>query len=130
MARYRDIPRYPEFLSPTAIAQQDASRLHPNITPERTIVRHAEAVPRLECFPLETLDSESMAHSAELLLAALDREPLYTLVSGIKPVSEGFWSSRFRVSPQKQRRSKRYRKRCRHGGAVCLPSGHDLCSKI
>lgn len=68
-------------------------------TQTQVIKRHEEAVPRESCFPLEKLSPDVRALSEKLLLTAMDREALFTIVGGIKPVSEGFWTSRFRVSP-------------------------------
>ncbi|MFN7172618.1 MAG: hypothetical protein ACK4P3_07535, partial [Fimbriimonadaceae bacterium] len=48
-------------------------------------------VPREQCFPVEALGAEDRAIAEELLLAALDREALYTIVGGIKPMSSGFF---------------------------------------
>ncbi|HBE70047.1 MAG TPA: hypothetical protein DDW52_18020 [Planctomycetaceae bacterium] len=63
------------------------------------ITRHIDAVPRAECFPIESLPEDLQTLSRELLLEALDSEALYTFVGGIKPISEGFWSEYFQVSP-------------------------------
>ncbi len=49
-------------------------------------------VPREDCFPLERLPT-ALRHEAEaLLLEAMDREALYTIVGGLKPMSGG-WGS-------------------------------------
>ncbi|MEM8735339.1 MAG: hypothetical protein AAGG44_13995, partial [Planctomycetota bacterium] len=61
------------------------------------IQTHRDAVPRNACFPLETLDESSRHLSKKLLLDALDSEALFTLVGGIKPVSEGFFDTWFQV---------------------------------
>ncbi|MFN3190018.1 MAG: erythromycin esterase family protein [Aureliella sp.] len=58
---------------------------------------HRDAVPRAECFPVETLEESSRSLSKKLLLDALDSEALFTLVGGIKPVSEGFFDTWFQV---------------------------------
>jgi hypothetical protein len=51
---------------------------------------HAQ-VPREQCFPVDSLNTEDRAVAEELLLAALDREALYTIIGGIKPMSSGFF---------------------------------------
>lgn len=61
--------------------------------------RHPDAVPRQDCFPLESLSPEDRSLSEKLLLDALDSEALYTLVGQLKPVSEGFFQARFRIDP-------------------------------
>lgn len=48
-------------------------------------------VPRGQCFPVESLNAEDRAIAEELLLEALDREALYTIIGGIKPMSSGFF---------------------------------------
>lgn len=63
------------------------------------IVRHRDAVPLCECFPVSRLAEADQLESRKLLLKALDSEALYTLVGGDKPVSEGFYSTRFRIAP-------------------------------
>ncbi len=63
------------------------------------IVRHPEAVPLCECFPVSSLEEADQLESRKLLLKALDSEAIYTLVGGDKPVSEGFYSTRFRIAP-------------------------------
>lgn len=65
----------------------------------RCVLRHPQAVRACECFALETLSAEDQAFSRQLLLKALDSEALFTLAGGVKPVSEGFFSTRFRVDP-------------------------------
>lgn len=52
----------------------------------------ARGVPRDACFPFERLSPAVRAEAETLLLQALDTEALYTLVSGLKPVSSGFAS--------------------------------------
>src|SRR5262249_1365845 len=47
----------------------------------------ARAVPRAECLPADQLPPELRAKSEELLLQMLDREGLYTLVGGLKPIT-------------------------------------------
>ncbi len=62
--------------------------------------RHPDAVPRRDCFPLETLsDPELRKLSNKLLQDAMDSEAIYTLLAIAKPVSEGFWNTRFRIAP-------------------------------
>jgi hypothetical protein len=46
-------------------------------------------VPRSECFPIETLVPADRAVAEEWLAGALDREALFTLAAGIKPISSG-----------------------------------------
>ncbi len=64
----------------------------PTDEPGRLCPRHPQAVPRMECFPIERLPDEERHLSETILLRALDREALFTLVGGVKPVSDGFWS--------------------------------------
>ncbi len=64
-----------------------------------SIRRHPEAVPRDKCFPVESLPESSRSLSKSLLLDALDSEALYTIVGGLKPVSEGFFDTWFQVEP-------------------------------
>jgi hypothetical protein len=45
------------------------------------------AVPQAECFPFERLEPRLQARARRLLLAALDREALFTLVGPVKPWS-------------------------------------------
>jgi len=66
---------------------------------ESAIPRRSSAVPMAECFPFEELDQADRELADKLLLDALDGEALYTLAGQIKPVSEGFFSTRFRVDP-------------------------------
>lgn len=51
----------------------------------------ANGVPRAECFPIESLPEDLRPKAEELLLDLVDREGLFTIAGGIKPVSEGFW---------------------------------------
>lgn len=67
--------------------------------PDRVISRHQQAVPAVECFPLELLSEVDQKTSRDLLLKALDSEALFTLAGAVKPVSEGFYNTRFRVDP-------------------------------
>lgn len=55
----------------------------------------AGGVPRKQCFPVEELPPPLRAEAERVLLEALDREALFTLVGGLKPVSEGFWSAQW-----------------------------------
>lgn len=55
----------------------------------------AGGVPRSECFPVDELSPAMQDRAERLLLKVLDNEGLYTVVTGLKPVSEGFWSARF-----------------------------------
>jgi hypothetical protein len=52
----------------------------------------AGGVPRAQCFPVEELPPDLRAKAERVLLDALDREALFTVVGGVKPVSEGFWT--------------------------------------
>lgn len=54
-------------------------------------------VPCGQCFPFERLPPETRARAEAMLLRALDREALYTIVGGLKPMSSGFASFRFPV---------------------------------
>ncbi|MCG9895104.1 MAG: hypothetical protein MH204_06480 [Fimbriimonadaceae bacterium] len=47
-------------------------------------------VPASEVFPIERLRPELRARAEELLLAILDREGLFTVVGGMKPISSGW----------------------------------------
>ncbi|MGL5094122.1 MAG: hypothetical protein ACRDD1_00940, partial [Planctomycetia bacterium] len=58
----------------------------------------AGGVPRAECFPLETLPAELRPRAEKILLSLLDGEALYTVVGGLKPVSESFASTAFSVA--------------------------------
>jgi hypothetical protein len=60
--------------------------------PTKGIVRHPDSVRREDCFAIESLPKELQKLSKKILLDALDSEALYTIVGGIKPVSEGFHS--------------------------------------
>lgn len=59
---------------------------------QQLVGRDPAAVLRSDCFPLEKLPEAERALAEQTLLDALDSEALYTLVGGIKPVSEGFWN--------------------------------------
>lgn len=52
---------------------------------------------RSECFPFEKLSPEKRKTAEELLLKAIDSEALYTIVGGMKPMSNGFASAEFSV---------------------------------
>lgn len=78
------------FAAGAAVAQSTEAGL---------IRRHADAVPRESCFPLESLPEPSRDLSRKLLLEALDSEALYTLVGDLKPISEGFFDTWFEVEP-------------------------------
>jgi hypothetical protein len=47
----------------------------------------AAGVPRVQCFPFETLSPELRLLAERTLLEALDREALFTLIGGLKPMS-------------------------------------------
>jgi len=49
-----------------------------------------DAVACEACFPVESLTEEARAKAEAVLLAALDGEALYTLLSDMKPMSSGF----------------------------------------
>jgi hypothetical protein len=57
----------------------------------------AAGASRCECFPTERLPADLRPKSEALLLKALDSEELYTIVSGLKPMSSGFASFKFSV---------------------------------
>jgi hypothetical protein len=57
----------------------------------------AAGVPRTECFPIESLPADLRPRAEQLLLKALDGEALYTIVGGLKPMSSGWVSHRFKV---------------------------------
>lgn len=57
----------------------------------------AGGVPRSQCFPVEGLPPPLRTRAEQALLDALDREALFTLVGGLKPVSEGFLTVRWKV---------------------------------
>lgn len=81
-------------------AAQDLRVLQPFDKSNTSAPRHPDAVPRDQCFPLESLtEKEHRELSEKLLLDALDSEAIYTIVASVKPVSEGFWSTRFRIQP-------------------------------
>lgn len=49
-------------------------------------------VPKSEVFPIETLPAEERVLAEKWLLNMLDREGLYTLIGGLKPMSSGWMS--------------------------------------
>lgn len=53
------------------------------------------AVYQSQCFPVERLEPEDRAIARQWLEAALDREGLYTLMGGLKPISTGVRSLTF-----------------------------------
>lgn len=55
-------------------------------------------VARADCFPLDRLAPPLRERAESLLLDLLDREGLYTF-AGVKPVSDNFWTTRFRLDP-------------------------------
>ncbi|MBX3416460.1 MAG: PDZ domain-containing protein [Pirellulaceae bacterium] len=75
------------------------SHLAEGMAREIMVSRSATAVLANECFPFEGLEPSDRILAEKLLADALDSEALYTLIGGIKPVSEGFFSTRFRVDP-------------------------------
>jgi hypothetical protein len=56
----------------------------------------SNGVARKDCFPVESLPANLRPRAEELLLKALDSEALYTFV-GLKPMSSGWVSHRFKV---------------------------------
>lgn len=57
----------------------------------------AQGVPRAQVFPIERLPRELRAEAETMLLKAMDREALYTVIGGLKPMSSGFVSFRSQV---------------------------------
>lgn len=81
----------------------------------------AGGVPRSQCFPVEELPPALRVRAEAVLLAALDREALYTLVGGVKPVSEGFWSVKWKAdagSPDELDEARRVLRTFRCGDAL------------
>lgn len=81
----------------------------------------AGGVPRSQCFPVEELPLELRAKAERVLLDALDREALFTLVGGLKPASEGFLSVKWKVGEDATERldeARRVVKALRCGDAV------------
>lgn len=58
-----------------------------------------QGVPRTECFPLEQLETRLRLQAEQILLRMLDREGLYTVIGGLKPMSSGFATLSFKVDP-------------------------------
>jgi hypothetical protein len=52
---------------------------------------------RADCFPFERLAPAERVKAEELLLRALDREALYTILGDLKPMSSGFWAVSYPV---------------------------------
>jgi hypothetical protein len=61
------------------------------------ITHAADSVSLAGCFPIEQLAPEDRAFAESLLLRAMDREALYTIVGGMKPMSSGWFSTRVDV---------------------------------
>lgn len=59
----------------------------------------AQGVPRAECFPVEKLAPHLRPQAEQILLRMLDREGLYTVIGGLKPMSSGFAALSFSVEP-------------------------------
>lgn len=81
----------------------------------------AGGVPRAQCFPVEELPPALRARAEAVLLDALDREALFTLVGGVKPVSEGFVAVKWKVGAESSDEfdeARRMLKAFRCGGAV------------
>jgi hypothetical protein len=57
----------------------------------------AGGVPRAECFPIEKLPPHLQQKAEEMLLKAMDREALFTIVGGLKPISEGFYQVKWKL---------------------------------
>lgn len=55
---------------------------------------HAE-IPRSQVFPLDELPASLRPRAEQLLLTAMDREALFTVAGGLKPMSSGFASLSF-----------------------------------
>lgn len=55
-------------------------------------------VPREECFPVERLPADLRVEAETMLLRALDREALFTVVGGLKPMSSGFATGRIEAA--------------------------------
>jgi len=58
----------------------------------------AQPVPRTQCFALESLPPDQRAESDALLLRTLDSEALYTVITGLKPMSGSFLSHQLDVA--------------------------------
>jgi len=59
----------------------------------------AQGVPRAQCFPIERLPPAVQVEAERILLQMLDREGLYTVIGGIKPMSSAFVTHSFTVEP-------------------------------
>jgi hypothetical protein len=59
---------------------------------------HAEGVPRLDCFPFERLPTPARELAETMLLEAMDREALFTLIGGLKPMSSALLTEERRFS--------------------------------
>lgn len=84
-------------------------------------VAAGQGVRRSECFAMEGLGAAERAESEALLLKALDSEALFTVVSGLKPMSGGFLTYELGVEKPDLERVERWRrlmKGWRCGGAV------------
>ncbi|MCU0315916.1 MAG: hypothetical protein MUC92_04940 [Fimbriimonadaceae bacterium] len=57
----------------------------------------AQTLAREDVFPIEKLPAELRPEAERILLRALDREALYTIVGGLKPMSSGFLSLEIEV---------------------------------
>jgi len=55
----------------------------------------AAGVAREACFPVEDLPERLRPKAQEIILKMMDSEALFTIVGGIKPMSAGFWRTRF-----------------------------------
>lgn len=59
----------------------------------------AQGVPCSECFPIDQLEPRLRPQAEQLMLRMLDRESLYTVISGLKPMSSGFASVVYGAEP-------------------------------
>jgi len=69
----------------------------------------AQPVPRSQCFSMESLPAAERAESDALLLKALDSEALYTVITGLKPMSGSFLSHQLDVAKPNLERVERLR---------------------
>src|ERR1041384_6595164 len=58
----------------------------------------AAGVPRDQCFPFEALPPKLQTLAETMLLEALDREALFTLIGGLKPMSSAILTEQRRFS--------------------------------
>ncbi|RMH08921.1 MAG: hypothetical protein D6697_04910 [Armatimonadetes bacterium] len=58
-----------------------------------------QGVPCSECFPLEQLEPRLRPQAEQTLLKMLDRESLYTVIGGLKPMSSGFVTITYGAEP-------------------------------